>query len=87
MATAKGIRRGSGVPLSRRRISNTRICGAFSPPSTYSSPDRAAFSAVDVRRRHVVHIGERPVAVGADDARQPAAQVIADQPSDEVAFG
>ena len=40
-----------------------------------------------VRLRHVVDEAERPSAIRADESRQAAGQMIAKQPSHEVAFG
>src|SRR5262249_9698978 len=51
---------------------------------------RADASALERRedaRRDVVHVAEGPDALGPDEPRQPAREMVAQQPSDEIAFG
>ena len=56
------------APQLRGGIRTCALCGAFSPP-TMISPRPGPSSAPRRARGHVVHVSERPDALGADDPR------------------
>ena len=80
------MRRGSGVPRAARSSSNARICGSVLAAGDVLLARLAALERPHMSLGDVVDVRERPDAVGPDDARQAAGEMIADQPADEVAL-
>ena len=85
-ARGPGMRRGSGVPRAARSISKARICGSVLAAGDVFLARLAALERPHVSLGHVVDVRERPEAIGPDDSRQAAGEMIAKQAADQVAL-
>ena len=83
----RGIRRGRGVPSNSRSSSKAPDLRHIVAASDEFFAGVAPIQRLDVHGSDVVHERERPDAIRADQARQPAGQMLPEQPPDEIPLG
>ena len=75
------------VPVKSRAISNGRICGGVLAAQLVRRSRLGVLERRNVRRGDVLDPRERPDALGADEAWEPAGGVVGEQAAEEIAFG